>query len=88
MIAGLPLASAQAAGADCMTVSGAAADGCCGAGDIASCSVACSAAVAAVGKADAQVVPLYAGSPLGRAAAQTRSVSHPPDTAPPKLLSA
>lgn len=87
LIAGLPLGSAQATGAGCTTVS-AAADGCCGAGDIASCSVACSAAVAAVGKADGQVVPLYAGSPLGGAVAQTRSVSHPPDTAPPKLLSA
>ena len=87
LIAGLPVASAQAAGPDCVTTSDiAAGDGC--ASDMAGCMVACAAAVAAVGESNAYVVPLYAGSPLDGTEAQTRSVSRPPDTAPPKPFAA
>lgn len=86
LIGGHPTA-APVSGAQCQTVA-APADGCCGTGDMPSCALACSAAPAAVGEASAQVQPSHGGAPLAAAACNTRSFTLPPDTAPPKILSA
>lgn len=89
LLASLPATHVQAAASDCASaVSAPAADDCCDTGDMASCFFACSAAPAAVGKAGADAVPFHTASPLDNAAAQARSVSRPPETAPPKPLSA
>jgi len=87
LVAGHPMA-APAVAAECQTVGAAADSGCCGTGDMASCVLACSAPAATVGRASAQVAPLDAGAPLGGPGSTTRSFSRPPDTAPPKALSA
>lgn len=88
LVAGHPVAPVQAGAPDCATIVGAADDACCGAGEMAACSFACSATPAAVATTHAHAVPLHTGSPLDHASAQARSVSRPPETAPPKLPSA
>lgn len=88
LIAGLPVVSAHAATADCATVSATADGGCCGGADMASCSMACTVPAAAVGKVFDRAAQLVSGTRPERYSAPTRSVSRPPDTAPPKLLSA
>ena len=89
LIAGYPMAATICVGAGC-GMSGVAAEvrDSYGGADMASCALACSAVPAAVGDARAKVLPLDAGSPLDSAAWTTRSFSRPPDTAPPKVLSA
>ena len=90
LLSGLPgFVAAQAAIADCEAVAAPSQDdGCCGVTDMASCSFACSGAAAAAGEVNAAAVRLHAGSPFDRSGARTRSVSRPPDTAPPKSLPA
>lgn len=88
LIAGLPVASAHAATADCTTISAGADGGCCGGTDVASCSMVCTAPAAVVGKVRDPAVQLDSGSRLERYSARTRSISRPPDTAPPKHLPA
>ncbi len=91
LIAGHPMAATLGAKAACgMTDMAAATDtsgGCC-AGDMANCALACAGAPGAVGKTNKQVELPHAGSPLDGAARDTQSFSRPPDTAPPKILSA
>lgn len=90
LITGHPMAATPGAKAACGTSDMPATDasgGCC-TGDIANCALACGAASAAVGETNKPIEPPHAGSPLDGAACSTRSFSRPPDTAPPKVLSA
>lgn len=91
LIAGLPGGgyAACAAGADCAMVSSVNADeGCCGGTDMPSCAIACGLHMAAVGDAADRLAA--AADPAPRAGADThaRLLAGPPDTAPPKSISA
>lgn len=91
LIPGHSLVARICVGADCSTsgmVSAANGGAGFGGADMARCTVACSTVPAAVGFASARVLLLDAGLPLESAALTTRSFSRPPDTAPPKVLSA
>lgn len=91
LIAGFPAgAQAGSASSECATVSSVSIDGgCCGAVDKAICSIACPAPLAAaVGEVSHRFQPTLGGSPLERSASRARFLARPPDTAPPKSLSA
>lgn len=85
---GLAPASA-AAGADCPILGAQSADnGCCGGTDMSSCSLPCTLALAAIGRAADSFAAVADYSPLQTCRTGARSVSRPPDTAPPKTFSA
>lgn len=83
-VPGLAPAS-TAAGADCPVLSAQSADGgCCGGADMSSCSLPCSVAPAAIGRAADNFAAVAEYSPLQSCRTGARSVTRPPDTAPPK----
>ncbi len=87
-LVGHPFAADPLPCPDCATAAAPALNGCCDVADMPSCALSCSAAPAAVGDARAKFLPLDPGSPLDSAARTLQSFSRPPDTAPPKVLSA
>jgi len=91
VIAAAPgLVSASAAlGGDCVAASCAALDDGCGGGvDMSSCALPCALGHAAVGRTADDLMALLDSAPLKDRSAGALSVNSPPDTAPPKSLSA